>query len=652
MAGDNAFFSAGDPINTPGADAVDALITVTAPQTVGAFTVEEGKVAISGAAASITVCAGPGRVNQGATLQISNLNQVSATAGHILTLNGGTLRNTIVGAGSGIYTNPATNAGRIELTANGGTLDTPNGGYASQMDNVNGAFSIMVYGGFIGLAPGETTATLRKTGHGEFRGLSNWNFTTLDVQQGLYRINGTGGSDTGFGAVTGTVMAAGGAVANTSNGTALGTSIGMTGANASPATRSFVLTGVGDTPDTMIVLNASWTINGNISGAGGLMLGGWARNDAGGVPNISGSQTQTLLLGGTNTYAGKTTVNFGTLAATGGNAIPNTSRVEFSTQSLWGVAAAPVANQRTFDTAVFRADASETVGSLAGGNSVRGSVNINGAAVTLTTGADDSTSTYSGAIIGTGGLSKSGTGTFTMDGSKTYTGDTKVLGGTLSTNSASLADLADVYLTTGNFLNLNFAATDTIDSLFIDGVAQAVGIWGGTGSGAANISPLITGTGLLSVTTLPGPVGVQGDYNNNGVVDAADYVVWANGGPLQNEVSGVTPGTVTAEDYDAWLPRFGNNSGSGSSQTRRPRANQHRPRTRRSDRPDPKQPPQPIVLISLREMISKTYRGPLPQKQRTTFFCFLPMSPVPAPVQAQSSPHPPLVIPAQAGIQS
>ena len=58
--------------------------------------------------------------------------------------------------------------------------------------------------------------------------------------------------------------------------------------------------------------------------------------------------------------------------------------------------------------------------------------------------------------------------------------------------------------------------------------------------------------------------GVAGDYNGNGTVDAADYVVWRNGGPLQNEVSGVTPGTVTAEDYDAWRARFGNVTGSGS----------------------------------------------------------------------------------------
>jgi hypothetical protein len=58
------------------------------------------------------------------------------------------------------------------------------------------------------------------------------------------------------------------------------------------------------------------------------------------------------------------------------------------------------------------------------------------------------------------------------------------------------------------------------------------------------------------------PPGVQGDYNNNGVVDAADYVLWRDGGPLQNEVD--TPGTVNPADYDAWRARFGNTSGAGA----------------------------------------------------------------------------------------
>jgi hypothetical protein len=57
------------------------------------------------------------------------------------------------------------------------------------------------------------------------------------------------------------------------------------------------------------------------------------------------------------------------------------------------------------------------------------------------------------------------------------------------------------------------------------------------------------------------PPKVPGDYNGNGTVDAADYVLWRKGGPLQNEVD--TPGTVNAADYTAWRARFGNTSGTG-----------------------------------------------------------------------------------------
>jgi hypothetical protein len=56
--------------------------------------------------------------------------------------------------------------------------------------------------------------------------------------------------------------------------------------------------------------------------------------------------------------------------------------------------------------------------------------------------------------------------------------------------------------------------------------------------------------------------GNPGDYNGNGTVDAADYVVWRDGGPLMNE--GASTGMVDVEDYNFWRARFGATSGSGS----------------------------------------------------------------------------------------
>jgi hypothetical protein len=52
---------------------------------------------------------------------------------------------------------------------------------------------------------------------------------------------------------------------------------------------------------------------------------------------------------------------------------------------------------------------------------------------------------------------------------------------------------------------------------------------------------------------------IMGDYNNNGRVDAADYIVWRNqigtSVPLLNE--GASPGTVDQADYDFWKTNFG-----------------------------------------------------------------------------------------------
>jgi hypothetical protein len=97
------------------------------------------------------------------------------------------------------------------------------------------------------------------------------------------------------------------------------------------------------------------------------------------------------------------------------------------------------------------------------------------------------------------------------------------------------------------------------------GILQANGQSGKTG---ANFSTYFTTTGTVgednyTLTSLLAAAGVAGDYNDNGIVDAADYVLWRNGGPLENEVE--DPGTPSAADYNAWRARFGNGSGGGAA---------------------------------------------------------------------------------------
>jgi hypothetical protein len=71
------------------------------------------------------------------------------------------------------------------------------------------------------------------------------------------------------------------------------------------------------------------------------------------------------------------------------------------------------------------------------------------------------------------------------------------------------------------------------------------------------LSVVLMGLSTESVT----PPGVPGDYNNNGIVDAADYTVWRDhlgqtspGYSLPNE--GASTGTVDQNDYTFWVSNF------------------------------------------------------------------------------------------------
>jgi autotransporter-associated beta strand protein len=161
-------------------------------------------------------------------------------------------------------------------------------------------------------------------------------------------------------------------------------------------------------------------------------------------------------------------------------------------------------------------------------------------------------------IVGAG-LTKTGPGTLELNGLNNYNGDTIVQAGRLSVTSPDGLNQQfdnewDIYLTTGAILDLKFTGSpDTIGALYFDGTSQPAGIWGAEGSGAQFTSPLITGTGRLEVTQyIPPPL--VGDFNGDGRVDSADYIVWRKSG-----------GTIG--EYNDWRTNFGRTSagaGSGS----------------------------------------------------------------------------------------
>jgi autotransporter-associated beta strand protein len=163
---------------------------------------------------------------------------------------------------------------------------------------------------------------------------------------------------------------------------------------------------------------------------------------------------------------------------------------------------------RTFTLGALSGGANST---LSGHESSGGGL---GSDVTWEIGALNLNTTFGGIIRNgnqTGGSNttsvvKVGTGTLTLTGISTYTGSTTISNGTLSISSAFLAPASTVAIATPGKLDLNFAGTNYVGKLLIDGVQQANGTYGATGSGAVNIDNThFSGTGVLWVGAPPQP---------------------------------------------------------------------------------------------------------------------------------------------------
>lgn len=65
---------------------------------------------------------------------------------------------------------------------------------------------------------------------------------------------------------------------------------------------------------------------------------------------------------------------------------------------------------------------------------------------------------------------------------------------------------------------------------------------------------------------VPGVISqLNGDYNGNGVVDAADYVLWRHAMQTSTALPhDTTPGSVTLDDYNVWRANFGQSAAAGS----------------------------------------------------------------------------------------
>jgi autotransporter-associated beta strand protein len=306
----------------------------------------------------------------------------------------------------------------------------------------------------------------------------------------------------------------------------------------------------------------------------------------------------TMRLSGNNTFGLAVTVNAGVLRYNHSSGLQNTQLVTVNnggtldmnniTDSIFGLASA----------------AGNTTGVVLQGT----------AGLTLTP--LSGTVTFGGTITGTGAFTKNGFGTQILSGNNSLgpvavnvgsllfngtnttgavtvasgatLGGTGSVTGTVMVNSgghiapgASIESLGvgSLTLNTGSVLDIELAAPGTSDLINVSGLLT---LGGGSvnlidlgGVNAGTYTLINYGTLSGSVANLGAPTGgpsnfnynlvdtgsainlsvtIPGDFNVDGTVDAADYVVWNKG----------LGTTYTSGDYDVWRANFGRSAGSGS----------------------------------------------------------------------------------------
>ena len=228
----------------------------------------------------------------------------------------------------------------------------------------------------------------------------------MTIGQLLFDAGNTGGVTFGAGAATLTL--------NGLAGTGLQMNSGSGAVNTGGA--KFAL---GADQSWMNADNSLLTIGGPITNGGFLLtLDGVGATTLNGIISGSGDvavANGTVTLKGANAYTGDTIINSGTMQLGAAGVVPDGS-------GKGNVTVSGTLNLNTY---------SETINGLSGAGTVD---TVAGGTPTLTVGANDATSTFSGVIKNTAGslaLTKTGVGTMTLSGINSYSGNTTINAGRL-----------------------------------------------------------------------------------------------------------------------------------------------------------------------------------------------------------------------------
>jgi fibronectin-binding autotransporter adhesin len=431
-------------------------------------------------ARGIVLSSGTINVNSGATFTTQGT--ISGTGG--LTKAGGT--GTLALTGTNTFSGGTfLNAGTLGITSDAALGAVP-----------GAAATNLTFGG---------NATLQLTsGAGAVSLSSTRNIAIGNTFTGTFDSNGAGNTLTVGGVISGTTgnLAKVGAgmltvgIGNTYTGT---TTISEGTLSAGDLTVGAGISSLGNATSAVSIGGASTAGTLLYTGANDTMTRGITLGAGGGTVNVSTGAT-TLIVSGkvtggalgkdgpgiltlsnsTNDYTGATTVLGGTLKA------------GVATTAFGNLSAVTVNSGATLDMASL----SQTIGSLAGA----GNVTIGSSGIFLTTGGNNTSTTFSGNLSGGGGLIKNGSGVLTMSGNNNYSGSTTVNGGTLRAGSATGFTPNNTYTLAANTtLDLNNNNV-SIDALTSGASTSAVSFGSGTLSLTGVSGSFLTFAGAISGT--------------------------------------------------------------------------------------------------------------------------------------------------------
>jgi autotransporter-associated beta strand protein len=234
-----------------------------------------------------------------------------------------------------------------------------------------------------------------------------------------------------------------------------------------------------------------------------------------------------LILGAANTYTGNTRINKGTLNLTDALAL-QTSTLDMSNSAT------------DTGTLSFGTLTAATVGGLTGSRNLS-LTNNSAAAVALSVGNNNTDTTYSGALGGSGSLTKIGTGMLTLSGANTFAGGATVQTGTLQFGAANALAASAVTLTGDATLDAN-SQSPVLSALI------------GVGSVINNSGTLSVTGNLTTASSHTTYSCFWGTINSGGLVKNGTHAMALRGANTFDGATTVTAGTLSVGSAPDRLP--------------------------------------------------------------------------------------------------